>query len=127
MGLILAVEIQPANVQDRDGAKAVLAHAHWFGNLKVVWADAGYAGALETWVAEQNIGRSARLEIIRKLAGKGFQLLPKRWVVERTFAWLSRHRRLARDYEVKLSHSKAFTYIAATRYMASRLARIKAA
>jgi putative transposase len=124
LGLLLAVEVQPAHVQDRDGAKAVLAHAHWFGNLKVIWVDGGYAGQLETWFADQHIGRSARLHVVRKPPGPGFQLLPKRWVVERTFAWLSPYRRLARDYEVKTSHSKAFTYAAATRYMLRRLVKL---
>lgn len=123
LGLLLVVKVQPANWQDRDGALPVLLHAHWFGNLRVVWVDGAYAGKLEDWFAMQKIGRNAKLQVIRKLPGKGFQLLPKRWVVERTFAWLSRYRRLARDYEVLISHSEAFTYAASSRFMLRRLAK----
>ncbi len=68
------------------------------------------------------LGRSAKLQIIRKI-GPGFTLLPKRWIVERTFALLSRYRRLARDYEVKTSHSTGFIYGAACSLMARRLGK----
>ena len=125
MGLILAVHVHSAGIQDRDGAKPLLLLARWFGWLRVIWADGGYAGQLVAWVRALKLGRCARLEIIRKI-GAGFQLLPKRWVVERTFAWLSRYRRLARDYEVKTAHSAAFVYVAACRIMSRRLARNKA-
>ncbi len=60
------------------------------------------------------------MEIVPKL-GEGFQILPKRWIVERTFAWFLRCRRLSKDYEVKMSHSEAFIYIAASRLMRKRL------
>lgn len=66
-----------------------------------------------------------RLEIVRKLA-PGFKLLPHRWVVERTFAWLGRYRRLAKDYEVTTAHSEAFIYLAASRLMLRRLAHGRA-
>ena len=122
MGLILAVYVHSAAIQDRDGAKTLLLKAWSFGWLRVIWADGGYAGQLVEWVRQLKLGRRAKLEIIRKI-GPGFKLLPKRWVVERTFAWLSRYRRLARDYEVKTSHSTAFIYVAASRIMARRLAK----
>lgn len=125
LGLILGVVVHSAGIQDRDGAKPLLEKALWFGWLRVIWADGGYAGALQSWFKQLRVGKAARIEIVSKLAGKGFQLLPKRWVIERTFAWLSRYRRLARDYEVKTEHSEAFIYIAATRMMARRLAKSK--
>lgn len=122
LGLILVVAVHSAGIQDRDGAKILLSKAFWFGWLRKIWADGGYAGALEAWVANLRLGRAARLEIVRKLAGP-FKILPRRWVVERTFAWLSRNRRLARDYEVKTEHSEAFIYIAAIQLMARRLTK----
>lgn len=122
LGLILVVAVHSAGIQDRDGAKILLSKAFWFGWLRKIWADGGYSGALETWVANLRLGRGARLEIVRKLAGS-FKILPRRWVVERTFAWLSRNRRLARDYEVKTEHSEAFIYIAAIQLMARRLSK----
>ena len=122
LGLLLAVYVHSAAIQDRDGAKTLLLKAWCFGWLRVIWADGGYAGQLVEWVRQLKLGRCAKLQIIRKI-GPGFTLLPKRWVVERTFAWLSRYRRLARDYEVKTSHSTAFIYVAACRIMARRLAK----
>jgi putative transposase len=122
LGLILAVVVHSAGWQDRDGAKPLLQKARCFGWLRIIWADGGYAGQLEHWFRELRVGRAARLEIVRKLT-PGFKLLPHRWVVERTFAWLSRYRRLARDYEVKTAHSEAFIYLAATRLMLRRLAK----
>ncbi len=122
LGLILAVIVHSAGWQDRDGAKPLLQKARRFGWLQIIWADGGYAGQLERWFRELRVGRAARLEIVRKLT-PGFKLLPHRWVVERTFAWLSRYRRLARDYEVKTAHSEAFIYIAASRIMLRRLAK----
>lgn len=122
LGLILAVVVHSAGLQDRDGAKPLLQKALWFGWLRVIWADGGYAGQLAHWFRELRAGRAARLEIVRKLT-PGFKLLPHRWVVERTFAWLSRYRRLSRDYEVKIAHSEVFIYIAASRLMLRRLAK----
>ena len=122
LGLILAVVVHSASTQDRDGARILLPKAFWFGRLRKIWADGGYSGTLENWVAQLGLGRAARLEIVRKLAGP-FKILPRRWVVERTFAWLSRYRRLARDYEVKTEHSEAFIYIAAIQLMTRRLSK----
>jgi putative transposase len=122
LGLILGLVVHSAGLQDRDGAKPLLEKALWFGWLRIIWADGGYAGRLQEWFRDLRVGRGARLEIVRKLT-PGFKLLPHRWVVERTFAWLSRYRRLARDYEVKTAHSEAFIYIAASRLMLRRLAK----
>jgi putative transposase len=126
LGLILAVVVHSAGLQDRDGAKPLLQKALWFGWLRIIWADGGYAGQLEHWFRELRVGRAARLEIVRKLT-PGFKLLPHRWVVERTFAWLSRYRRLARDYEVKTAHSEASIHIAASCLMLRRLAKMRLA
>lgn len=113
--------VHSAGLQDREGAKPLLEKARWFGWLRKIWADGGYAGQLEHWFAACGVGRAARLEIVRKPKNQGFQVLPRRWVVERTFAWLGRYRRLAQDYEVKTDHSAAFIYIAASRLMLRRL------
>ncbi len=70
-----------------------------FPDLRLLWADSGYAGALQTWVAEHT---PWALDIVRKdLQAQGFAVLPKHWIVERTFAWLGRHQRLSKDYEAR--------------------------
>lgn len=121
LGLILAAVVHAAHIQDRDGAKLVIEKARWFGWLRVIFADGGYAGALVTWVRATFRGQGTRLEIVPKL-GTGFRLLAKRWIVERTFSWFNHYRRLSKDYEVKPSHSEAFIYAAAIRLMLRRLA-----
>lgn len=124
LGLILGVAVHPANVQDRDGAKLLRPWLLLFGWLQVVFADGGYAGQLTQWMAELPRKRRLRLEIVKRPAeAKGFHLLPKRWVVERTFAWLNNFRRLAKDYEVKTSHAEAFINLASGSLLARRLAR----
>ena len=108
-----------AGPQDRDGVKSLLQKAFWFDWLRIIWAEEGYAGQLEHWFQELRVGCAAGLEIVRKLT-PGFKLLPHRWVVERIFAWLSRCRRLSRDYEVKTAHSEASS--TASRHRLRRLA-----
>lgn len=124
LGMILVAVVHPANIQDRDGAKLVLEKARWFGWLRVIFADGGYTGALLEWVRSMFRGQGTRLEIVPRL-GSGFRVLAKRWIVERTFAWLGTYRRLAKDYEVKPKHSEAFIYAASTRLMLRRLASTK--
>ena len=120
MGLLLAVVVHKASIQDRDGAKLVFFRVrHLLGRLKVVWADGGYGGKLEEWV-----GRHFQwnLDIVKKKEGqKGFEALPKRWIVERTFAWLGRHRRLSKDYECLTGVSEAMIKMAMIRLMVKRL------
>jgi len=123
MGLLLAIIVHGADIQDRDGAKRVLEQARLsFTRLKLIWADGGYAGKLVDWVHEccQWV-----LEIIKRNQDvKGFQVLPRRWVVERTFAWLGRYRRLSKDFEEKTATSEAMVYLAMVHIMTRRLAKI---
>jgi putative transposase len=124
LGLLMRVVVTAGDVQDRDGAKLLLEEVagqeELVKRLKLIWADAGYRGALVTWV-EEVFGW--KLEIIEKQEGQiGFQILPKRWIVERTFGWLVRQRRLARDYERLPETSEALIYIAMIRLMVRRLA-----
>ena len=92
--------------------------------LEVVFADGGYAGALATWIKDLPRPTPLRLEIIKRpREATGFHLLPKRWVVERTFAWLANFRRFSIDYEVKTAHSEAMIYLANASLMARKLAK----
>ncbi len=125
LGLILAVVVHSAGEQDRDGAKrvlGVLAMIKLCGmlpRLKLIWADGGYAGQLVDWV------RAAGgwvLEIVKRCDDvKGFVVLPRRWVVERTFAWIGRCRALSKDYEATCESSEAWIYLAMTHLMLRRL------
>jgi putative transposase len=124
LGLILKVVVTAGNVQDRDGAKSLLEEISTEENvikrLELIWADGSYRGELIAWV-EETLGW--KLEIVEKPKDQsGFQVLPKRWIVERTFAWLVRQRRLARDYERLPETSESFIYIAMIRLMLRRLA-----
>ncbi len=122
LGLPLKVVVHPADIQDRDGARQVLERLQDdCPHLCVVWGDSGYQGAkLEAWVQAQG---SWQLQIVRRdPAAQGFQVLPKRWIVERTFAWLGRHRRLSKDYEGRLDTSEAWIHIATARRMLRLLA-----
>ncbi len=122
LGLLLAVVVHSAAVQDRDGAKLVLAKLArgGFSRLQLIWADGGYAGALVDWV--QDNWRWTLTIIKRTDAAKGFQLLPRRWVVERSFGWLGHYRRLSKDYEYLTESAEAMIQIAMTHLMLRRLA-----
>jgi transposase len=117
-GLIWGLEVTAASVQDRDGALRLLAQIEACGErLKTLYADGAYAGVLED-IVSYFCGWT--LEIIRKLPDqKGFVLLPKRWLVERTFAWLLKWRRLRSDYEFEPKSSEAMIRWA----MVARMAR----
>ncbi len=118
-GLLLAVSVVPASVQDRDGAKEVLGFClGTYPRLKTVWADAAYGGQLIEW-AKRLLGMT--LQIVRR-TDKGFVVLPRRWVVERTFAWLGKYRRLSKDYEELPASSEAWIRIAMIHIMLRRLA-----
>ena len=118
LGLIWAVLITPADVQDRDAAKSLFRKAKdWLPRLRLVWADGAYA-SVAAWAS-----RTCRWlvqTVLRPAGVQGFVVLPRRWVVERTFAWLGRYRRLSKDYETNPNSSEAWIYIA----MIHRMARV---
>jgi putative transposase len=120
IGLLLAIVVHAASIQDRDGARLVLAKLKdRFPRLKLIWADGGYAGQLIEWPL--TLG-GWLLEIVRRAAGShGFEVLPRRWVVERTLAWLGRCRRLSKDYEALPETSEAWVQIAMIHLMLRRL------
>ena len=120
-GLLLAVAVHTADVQDRDGAKLVLRRLLGrLPRLECIWADGGYTGKLVEWA--QRVG-GWRLEIVpRPVQQHTFQVLPRRWVVERTFAWLGRQRRLSKDYEALSETTEAWIYATMTWLMLRRLA-----
>ena len=119
MGLLLAVVVHAANIQDRDGAKLVLAKLLGrFPRLRVIWADAGYAGRLVAWA--WNTGGWLLTVVRRKPDTHHFEVLPRRWVVERTLAWLSRCRWLSKDYEERTDSSEAWVHIAMVNLMLKR-------
>ena len=122
MGLLLAVIVTAANVQDRDGAAPLLSLVRErFSTIQMVWADGGYAGRLLLWA--RNCLRLAVSVVKRNDDTRGFVVLPRRWVVERTLGWLTRNRRLVRDYERLAATHEAMTLIAMTMLMSRRLAR----
>ena len=124
-GLILKVRVHAASVQDRDGATLPLDQIDEpLSKLELIWADGGYAGAkLAGWMAERFGPRPLRLEIVRRSdTQKGFAVLPRRWVVERTFGWLNNFRRLSKDYEFRTDSSEAFIFLAASLLLIARLA-----
>lgn len=121
MGFIIAVIVSAASVQDRDGAKLVLKKIKdSFKRLCLIWADGSYAGELIDWVLNKC---GWKLEIQKGPKGqKVFVVRPWLWIVERTFAWLGRYRRLSKDYEYLVETSEAMIYIAMIHLMVRRLA-----
>ena len=122
LGNLLAVVVHAANIQDRDGAKLLIDKLTDILILRLhkIWADGGYRGQLIQWFHEQ---LQIVLEIVSPPAQQqGFEVLPKRWIVERTFAWLGRFRRLSKDYERTLASSESMVYIASIHTMLKRLA-----
>ena len=120
LGLIIALVVHPANIQDRDGAKLVLAKlVGWLPRLKLIWADGGYAGQLIQWVTALG---GWLLQIVKRCDNvTGFVVLPKRWIVERTFGWFGRYRRLSKDYEALTDSSESMIYLAMIHLMVRRL------
>jgi putative transposase len=149
-GLVLKVKVHSAKVPDQDGLKLLLDSARTAVlGLTHLWLDAGYEGRGKRW-AEEGLGLS--VEIVRRppkpvpeevarawaqewakegqqvdwqklMPPKGFVVMPRRWVVERTFSWLSQNRRMSKDYERLCATAEAFVYVAMTRLMVRRLAR----
>lgn len=121
LGLLLIINVHSAGIQDRAGAKSVLqALLVKFPALKLIWADGGYAGKLVDWVAThlQRI-----LSIVKRPRKSGFKVLQWRWIVERTFGWLNRSRRLSKDYERLCETSETWIRIAMIQLMVRRLAK----
>ena len=123
LGLLLAVIVTSADVQDRDGARTLLnILRHRFTRLRLIWADSAYTGFLATWLFWLRPSRRIRLAIIKRSdKAKGFVLLPKRWVVERTFGWFGKYRRLSKDYEYLPASSEAMIYVAMIHLMVHRI------
>jgi putative transposase len=123
LGLILAVVVHAASVQDQDGARSVFQQlAGRFNRLKVVFADAAYGrGSLPGWVARTF--HWVLQTVLRPVGVKGFVVLPKRWIVERTFAWLGRYRRHSKDYERTTESSETMIHVSMIYLMSQRLAR----
>jgi putative transposase len=151
-GLVLKAKIHSAKVPDQDGLRLLLksAREELLPRLKHLWVDAGYEGSGKRW-AEEALGLS--VEVVRRprkpvpekvarlwaeewakegkkidwqrlMPPRGFKVLPRRWVVERTFSWLDQNRRMSKDYERLCATSEAFIYAAMTRLMVRRLARV---
>jgi putative transposase len=149
-GMVLKAKVHSAKVPDQDGLRVLLESARTrFSRLKHLWVDAGYQGRGRRW-AEEILGLS--VEVVRKppkpvpeevakiwaqewakegkevnwqrlMPPRGFRVLPRRWVVERTFAWISHNRRMSKDYERLCATGEAFVYVAMTRLMVRRLTR----
>ena len=124
LGLILVVVVHAADIQDRDGAKLAFETLRGrFHRLRIIWADGGYAGKLLDWVKDTF---RWTLEIVKRSDDlSGFVVLPKRWIVERTFGWLGRYRRLSKDYEGRTDSREAMILIAMINLMSRRLAGIQ--
>ena len=119
-GLLMAVLVSRADVQDREGAKRLLLNARGrWPRLRVIFADGGYSGQLVGWV-KQVCGWLVQT-VLRPPEAVGFVPLAKRWVVERTFGWFTKYRRLVKDYEVDVEMSETMIFAAMTHRMLRRL------
>jgi transposase len=123
LGLLLGVVVTPASCPERDGAQQVLQRVGgWFPKLRKLWVDGGYTGeTFQQWVS--NNWPKLEVEVVkRSKSTKGFAVLPRRWIVERTFGWFMRHRRLVRDYERTVSSAESWIHLAMLRIQLRRLA-----
>jgi len=119
--MMVGAVVHSAGVQEREGGKLVIQKIRFnCPRLKKLWADGGYAGELERWVREFT---GWDLKIVRRNeAQRGFTVLPKRWILERTFGWLGRYRRLSKDYEFFTQTGENLIYMAMINLMLHRLA-----
>jgi transposase len=123
LGLVLGVVVSPANCPERDGAQRVLQRVgDWFKELRKLWVDGGYTGDnFAQWVRDH--WPKLEVEVVKRSdVATGFEILPRRWVVERTFGWLMRHRRLVRDYERTEASAESWIHLAMIRIQLRRLA-----
>ena len=119
LGLILAVVVHVGNIQNRDGGRCVLQRVgRRFYQLRRILADGGYTGTFVI-LARQQYGRL--IEIVKRSDMHQFVVLPKRWIVERTFAWLGKYRRLSKDYETLPASSEMMVYLAMINLIIHRL------
>lgn len=119
LGLLLMIVVHSASIQDRTGVKAVfIKMAQKYRTLKIIFADSGYLGKLIAWCFAMF---HWKLTIIKRTDKKKFKILPKRWIVERTFGWLNYRRRLSKDYEHNPRSSEAMVHIAMIYLMVKRL------
>lgn len=121
-GLLLAVVVTMASIQDRDGGVRLLTLLRErFSTVTLVWVDGGYAGRLVIWAKKV---LALTVEVVKRTDDlAGFKVLPRRWVVERTFGWISKHRRCVRDYETLPEHHETMVYISMIMVTSRRLAR----
>ena len=123
-GWLLALVVTAASVSDKAGAKLLIIRLfNAFSTLKIMWADNGYDGAPLARYAKA--AAAITVEVVKRTAPHSFQVLRRRWVIERTFGWLMRYRRLARDYERRTDHAEAMIYWATVIIMTRRLARFE--
>jgi len=121
-GLVVGVLVTEANLSERLGAAIILdEEREELSKTEVLWVDQGYSGKNFAHVVQQICG--ARVEVVERIA-KTFEILPKRWIVERTFGWLNRYRRLSKDYELHSENSEGMIYGSLIRLMTRRLAAI---
>jgi len=124
LGLIIALAVGSSSSGDRDGLRVLLYRFRSaFLKLKLLWSDQGYNGGE---MRDDLMELAVRQEVIGGIRAKGlgFQVEPKRWIVERTFAWLGRYRRLSKDYEYLPTTSEAMIYLSMTRLMLKRIVRL---
>jgi putative transposase len=124
LGFLLAVHVHPANIQDRDGAKPTLKKLEsLYPLLALILADGGYRGQLISWAEEE---LKLKLEIVKRNDDvKGFEVLPWRWIVERTLAWINRNRRMSKDFERFPETTEAWIYLSMFSLMSKRLDSIE--
>ena len=124
MGLLLAVVVTAANIDDQQGLPPLLRRLQfrrgWFHRLRLLWGDRAYRGTPAVRVVLEQF--DCMLEVLKRPRGQGFRLVPRRWVMERTLAWISRCRRLSQDYEKLPRTSETFIYLAMIQLMLKRLA-----
>jgi putative transposase len=120
LGLLIAVVVHAADIQDRDGGLLVFEKIkNMLSRLKLIWADGGYRGQFIDKVKQ---GFQRKIEIVKRSDNvKGFNVLPKRWIVERTFGWIVQYRRHSRDYEGLTENSEAIIYISMLQIMLRRI------
>jgi len=119
----LVVVVHAANVSETAGARRVLTELERrFWRLRLIWLDGGYMTSLFEWITTLERWRTIKIEQVKRSDDqKGFVVLPKRWIVERTFGWLVKHRRLSKDYEALSETSEVMVYAVMIRLMLARL------